>query len=165
MAQHTDFSSIEQFESTLRAEMSAFHDFNELLQAEKIALASDEIDRLADLAQLKTEKVLQLSQLAEQRNLFLAAHSCLPDQPGMEEWCRRTRGQLGQRIHTLWQGMLDEARRAHRQNQENGVLIELKLEHNQQALNVIKTAANQQGVYGPDGKTLAAHPGRPIGKV
>lgn len=165
MAEQADFHSTEQFEATLVAEMAGFRDFNELLQAEKMALASDEIDRLADLAQLKSEKVVQLSHLAEQRNLFLAAHSCLPDQPGMEEWCRRTRGQLGQRIHTLWENMLTEARKAHHQNQENGALIELKLEHNQQALTVLRAAANQQGVYGPDGRPLSQHPGRPIGKV
>lgn len=165
MTELSQYGDINQFAATLQAEMTAFQQFHELLLAEKIALSRNEIDRLPELAQLKSEKILQLSQLAEQRNLYLAAHSCLPDQAGMEEWYRRSRGEIGKRLYKLWQDMLTQARSVHRLNQENGALIELKLQHNQQALAVIRAAANQNGVYGRDGLTHASHSGRPIDKV
>lgn len=161
----SQYGDVTEFAATLQAEQAAFQQFYELLQAEKDALSRNEVDRLPELAQLKSEKILQLSQLAEQRNLYLAAHSCLPDQAGMEEWYRRSRGETGIRLYKIWQDMLKQARAAHQLNQENGALIELKLQHNQQALAIIRAAANQNGVYGRDGLTQASHSGRPIDKV
>lgn len=51
-------------------------------------------------------------------------------------------------------------------NEANGKLIALRLQHNQQALNVLMAAANTAATYGPDGQQQQSGPGsRILGKA
>lgn len=51
-----------------------------------------------------------------------------------------------------WQKILELAREVSRQNQLNGELIQHRLQHNQQMLNIIREAAGTP-LYGADGKS------------
>lgn len=50
-------------------------------------------------------------------------------------------------------------------NEANGKLIALRLQHNQQALNVLLAAADTAATYGPDGQQQAGLGSRILGKA
>ena len=50
-------------------------------------------------------------------------------------------------------------------NEANGKLIALRLQHNQQALNVLMAAANTAATYGPDGQQQSGLGSRILGKA
>ncbi len=50
-------------------------------------------------------------------------------------------------------------------NEANGKLIALRLQHNQQALNVLLAAANTVATYGPDGQQHSGVGSRILGKA
>lgn len=152
---------------SLDAELAGFRDFVQALQTEQEALVQGDVDSLLELARLKSEKVVFLSQLAEQRNRFLVVQGANPDHGGMTNWLRQQKtGQTAQHLAETWKQLLEQAEIAQQLNQVNGTMIESRLRHNQQALAVLQTAANQSiNLYGPDGQTHATGLGRPLGKV
>lgn len=152
------------FITNLEAERRAFSDFAELLQTEHEALMRGDIDRLASLAQMKSDKVISLSKMEEQRNRFLSSAGFSPDQHGMDAWLRAHANESPQSIK-IWQEMLAKARQAQQLNASNGAMIEQKLSHNRQALAILQSAANLTNTYGPDGQTHSGSRGRPLGKV
>lgn len=152
---------------SLDAELAGFRDFVQALQTEQEALVQGDVDSLLELARLKSEKVVFLSQLAEQRNRFLLAQGSDPDHGGMTNWLRQQKtGQAAQHLAETWKQLLEQAAIAQQLNQVNGTMIESRLRHNQQALTILQSAANQSiNLYGPDGQTHATGLGRPLGKV
>lgn len=153
------------FVAGLLAERRAFNEFVELLQTEQETLQRGDVDRLVSLAQLKSDKVVTLAQIEDQRNRKLAAAGFTPDQTGMTSWLKQHAWEFPDAERT-WAELLSKARQAQMLNQSNGILIEQKLRHNQQALAILQAAANQASTYGPDGQTHAGkRGGRPLGKV
>lgn len=148
----------------LEAELRAFRDFIQALQTEQDALVQGNVDPLLELARIKSEKVVLLSQLAEIRARFLGAQGCSQEHGGMTKWLRQ-RNEGNPQIAKLWQQLLTLAENAKQLNQINGRLIDTRLRNNQQALALLQAAANQTALYGPDGQTQAPGLGRPIGKV
>lgn len=59
----------------------------------------------------------------------------------------------------------DLASTAQALNETNGRLIALRLQHNQQALNVLLAAANTAATYGPDGQQQPGLGSRILGKA
>jgi flagella synthesis protein FlgN len=59
----------------------------------------------------------------------------------------------------------DLANEASALNEANGKLIALRLQHNQQALNVLLAAANSAATYGPDGQQQSGLGSRILGKA
>ena len=55
----------------------------------------------------------------------------------------------------LWESIRERADQVARLNRTNGLLIGIRLEHNQRMLNFIEEAAGK-GLYGPDGQARAA---------
>lgn len=154
-----------EFIANLLVEHRAFDEFVELLQSEQEALQRGDVDRLVSLAQLKSNKVVALAQIEDQRNRKLAASGFKPDLAGMGTWLKQHAGDFPGAEKT-WTELLSKARQAQMLNQSNGILIEQKLRHNQQALAILQAAANQASTYGPDGQTHAGkRGGRPLGKV
>ncbi|GAO37522.1 FlgN [Sulfuricella sp. T08] len=148
----------------LEAELRAFQDFIKVLQTEQDALVQGNVDPLLELARIKSEKVVLLSQLAENRARFLSALGYPQEQGGMMKWLQQRDGG-NPHIAELWQQLLALAENAQQLNQINGSMIDTQLRNNQQALAILQAAANQSALYGPDGQTQALGLGRPIGKV
>lgn len=149
----------------LEAECQGFQAFCEILEAEARALTAGEIDKLGHLAQLKSDKVVQLSRLAERRNRILAAQALGSDRQGMARWIELHAADGNGDAGETWRRLLEIAERARRLNDQNGAMIEAKLRHNQKALAVFQSAATQLDLYGPDGKTRNGTSIRPIDKV
>ncbi|HUW50894.1 MAG TPA: flagellar protein FlgN [Sulfuricella sp.] len=155
-------TSPDDFAKSLDAELRAFLDFIQVLQTEQEALIQGNVDFLVELAQVKSEKVILLSQYAMSRSRFLGTQGCAPEQGGMGKWLRQ---HDNPQITEIWRQLLEHAETAQQLNQINGVMIETKLRNNQQALAVLQSAANKSALYGPDGQTHAPGMGRPLGKV
>jgi len=150
----------------LEAELRAFQDFIQALQTEQDALVQGNVDPLLELARIKSEKVVLLSQLAESRTRFLSAQGYSPQEHGgMTKWLQQQRDGGNPQIAELWQQLLALAENAQQLNQINGSMIDTRLRNNQQALTILQVAANQSALYGPDGQTQTLGLGRPIGKV
>lgn len=149
---------------SLQAESDAFLDFTQTLRIEQEALIQGEVDQLLELARVKSEKIVLLSQLAERRNRFLTGLGYDPLHGGMERWISQ-HAQDAPEIGKSWNNLLENAREARHLNQTNGVMIETRLQHNQQALSALQAASSQISLYGPDGQTQSTGLGRPLGKV
>jgi flagella synthesis protein FlgN len=160
-----DIADTPSFLAALAAERESFKEFHEILQTEQAALAQGQVDRLIGIAQLKTSKILQLSELAERRNRFLANHGLPPDQTGIVSWSEKMPSGNGRSALAVWAEILEAARAAQKLNLANGAMIEAKLQHNQAALAILQSATNQASTYGPDGKPHASGSGRPLGQV
>lgn len=155
--------------SALKRELLAFGQFHSLLQAEQDALVSGNTDSLISLAQQKNEKVIELTQLAEQRNQFLTERAGSTNQIGMEAWLDSFDPADKQGAGKIWRELIELARNAKSLNQHNGQLIHTRLANNQQALAVLMSAnAASSNLYGKDGQAYATPPsgsGRPLGKA
>ncbi|MDP1683179.1 MAG: flagellar protein FlgN [Burkholderiales bacterium] len=169
MAQGPDSGGLEAFLSALKRELLAFRQFHSLLQAEQDALVSGNTDSLIALAQQKNEKVIELTQLAEQRNRFLTDRVGSTNQIGMEAWLDSFDPADKQGVGKWWRELIELARNAKTLNQHNGQLIHTRLASNQQALAVLMSAnATTSNLYGKDGQAYATPPtgsGRPLGKA
>ena len=154
-----------EFVDNLLVEHRAFNEFVEILQTEQETLQKGDVDRLVSLAQIKSDKVVSLAKIEDQRNRKLAAAGFKADQFGMSTWLKQHAKDFPG-AEKIWTEILSKARQAQMLNQANGIMIEQKLRHNQQALAILQAAANQASTYGPDGQTHAGKPGgRPLGKV
>lgn len=122
---------------------------------------SGDIDRLTPLVEEKSRVAVRLSQFAEQRNQLLIAAALPATRSGMETWLSR----LGPADPTrkAWQNLIVLTAEAQALNESNGKLIAMRMQHNQQALNVLLAAANQASLYGPDGQTKPSGGGRLFG--
>lgn len=154
------------FLAKLSRERDCFRQFLEILEREQEVLVQGQVDTLTDIAQKKSGKVLELAQLAEARNRFLAGNGLPPDQAGVSAWL----GALGnapeaQEARRAWDELVAVAKAARQLNETNGAMIELQLQHNQQALAVLMSAANQAALYGPDGQRLSGGGGRSFDKA
>lgn len=159
-------ANAEELAASVQAELDAFQQFVQVLQTEQEALIQGDIDRLIDLTRIKSEKVVLLSQLAAKRARFLASQGFAAEQGGMEKWLTRHDADGPRKISPTWGSLIEQATRAQHLNQTNGVMIETRLRHNQQALTVLQAAALQQSsIYGPDGQTHVSGMGRALGKV
>ncbi len=153
--------------AALAEERDTFRAFGELLEQEAAALDTGNADALLAIAQAKVDKVVTLNRLSEARNRFLTSRGLPGDQPGMAALLA-TQQVVPEHtaLQTVWSELLDAAKAARERNYANGVAIELKLQHNQQALAVLQAAANRGStLYGPDGQALAGAGARHLDKV
>lgn len=144
------------FVAALETEHATFEAFVGVLEAESAALAGDDIDALPLLARAKSDKVVQLSQLFEERRSYLRAAGFEADRTGMAQWMIAHGGPDGARLSRLWNSLLERAAHAQKLNEANGALIETRLRFNQSALAALQAAARNTAGYGPDGSTTLA---------
>lgn len=166
MSEGSGAHSPESFVVGLKAEFEAFRTFHQLLESEQAALSGGDIDAVVGIAQRKAAQVALLGQMAESRNRYLKSATGMTDQLGLDAWQAKYDSQGRSGAARAWQGLLDLARSAKALNEQNGALINLNLQHNQQALAVLRGAASQTtNLYGPDGHAYSPGLGRPLGKA
>lgn len=126
-------------------------------------MVAGDIDRLTPLVEEKTRVATRLGQFAEQRNQLLTAAALPTTRKGMETWLSRLAP--ADPTHKTWQSLITVTAEAQALNESNGKLIAMRMQHNQQALNVLLAAANQASLYGPDGQTKPSGGGRLFGSA
>ena len=122
-----------------------------LLDEERQLLANGGVDGdgLARVAQAKLEQFQALERFETQRRQVQRRLGYDDDQAG------DVRAAADAGCAGLWESIRERADQAARLNRTNGVLIGIRLEHNQRMLNFIEEAAGK-GLYGPDGQARAA---------
>ena len=123
----------------------------DLLDDERRLLGDGAVDGdgLARVAQAKQEQFQALERFETQRRQVQRRLGYDDDRAG-DAQAAADAGCAG-----LWASIRERADQAARLNRTNGVLIGIRLEHNQRMLNFIEEAAGK-GLYGPDGQARAA---------
>lgn len=146
------------FAADTKAEYEVFQEFHRTLQLEHTALIQGETEHLLQLAPRKSELIEKLAifSMARSHMLQAAGHennsagiAALLDALGVDAATRK-----------LWNDLLTLAREAEQVNRSNGILIETHLRHNQQALAVLRAAANPGSLYGANGQISNMSGGR-----
>lgn len=155
--------SDESFASNLRQERKMTEIFLDILKKEQEALIGDDIERLETLPRDKAEIVMQLAELARQRDKALIEQSLSTDRKGMETLLARRSD--AETVTVEWHELLRLAEAAQQLNQINGEIITTRLRHNQRSLVAIQNATGAAPLYGPTGKTSTLKGGRQLGQV
>jgi flagella synthesis protein FlgN len=147
----------------LEQEQATLDRFIELLQQEQAALVSADVDKLQLLSEPKQKLSEKLNVLVQQRIALLDRDGFSTDAAGVQAWLSKQPATVAE----AWNKLLVGAQKAQRLNQTNGKLIQTHLQHNQQALATLMSAANKADVYGADGqpRTGSTPTQRTIGKV
>lgn len=162
MGNDTALSPTADFTSRLHAERDALKEFVALLETEQQVLLEGNIEQLSALTNNKTQAAHELSKLGSARISDLLARGAKSGNSGITAWLQ---------AHIpdclpVWLSIQQLAEQAQQLNRTNGVLIQTKQRHNQQALAVLQNAAQSaSGLYGPDGQTRLPTSGRTLGSV
>lgn len=138
------------FAAALQAERDALAAFVDLLRGEEQFLVRGDAEGVAALASDKAARIEQLSLLGAQRNERLAMNSLAASADGMLTWLRRN-PELTATVGELWQDLLAQAETARQINQNNGLMIDSRLQQTRLKLAVLQSGAASEGVYRPDG--------------
>lgn len=136
------------------AEAAALQRFVALLERERKVLIKGEVDRLFDIVREKNDLAVQLALLSTQRGSVLAADGLAPDRSGMAAWFAAH--PAASDAQGVWSSLLSLASEARELNRDNGNLIQLRLQHNAQALEALLGANASLKLYGPDGQSTPA---------
>jgi flagella synthesis protein FlgN len=154
--QQTNATATE-FLSNLNDEYTALRAFVVLLEDEQRILLSQNSEELLSLAEAKIQLANKIAALSEARQRFLPEIT-----RDMLEWLKRNAPQG----LPIWHEARQLAANAHRLNQTNGELIQIKLRYNQQALGALYGAAQSvAGLYGADGQPNLPTSSRTLGSV
>lgn len=144
----------------IATERDATLSFIDLLRREQGTLQQIDVSALAPLADEKMQQVQRLAQLADGRNRWLATLGHSGDRSGMEHVLHDYPAATD-----VWNELLQLAETAAHLNKINGVLIDQRLRHNQQALAVLQAASSRDsGLYGSNGQPQASSGGHPLGE-
>ena len=143
---------------TLETEADTVARFVEQLKLEQVALTNGDIDEIVAFTQSKSTLASELTSLANQRNSALASLGLAADRAGIEAWFERHT--LDVRARNAWSRILSLASEARELNRVNGELIQIRMQHNAQALAAMQGASRSLHLYGPDGQTAPRLSGR-----
>lgn len=140
-----------EFVVNLQLEQDAIKAFIEILEKEQNALVQGNIENLDYLASQKTQIIKKLADLGDKRDQYLAGQGLsLDTECGNNQLLSEDT-----LINTIWTELLQLAKTAKQLNQTNGTIISTRLQQSQQALAVLKSAAGNVSLYGPQGQTMA----------
>ncbi|AEC19300.1 putative chaperon of flagellar synthesis [Pusillimonas sp. T7-7] len=147
-------STITQLHTCLENETSLVCEFIELLEAEAQVLTDGgHEEELAVSTAKKDAYARQLAQAAETRQTLLATLGHGADRTGLDAAANEYPA-----LRAASDRLLEQTRKASELNASNGAIIDTFLEHNQQALDMLRTLAGAQSLYDAKGRT------RPGGK-
>ncbi len=144
----------------IEAEAIQLKEFITLLEQEEALLSSGDTDALLALIPDKNERYRRLQRLSDDRSLLLG-------RLGLVTTDASIRGLLDglPRVLARWNEVLDLARTASERNTINGKLILERMAHNQAALTVLLSAADQPPLYDAEGHTRAVGGRRMLGSA
>lgn len=122
--------------------------FIDILDAEQDLLTGSpaEPDRLSALTEDKAACASKMEELEQARQTILSEQGYPTDRTGAERLAQAA-GCL-----PLWQSFVERVGHAQARNRLNGMLINQRLEINEEALSTINSVSGS-GLYGPDGQT------------
>ncbi|MBY0475733.1 MAG: flagellar protein FlgN [Nitrosomonas sp.] len=143
---------IAHFMNELKAESNSLHAFIEILKKEESALIAGKLDDIDYLTSDKTKLIRELIQRDDHRNVFFHKIGLSLDRKIIDSWLNELAEQNSE-IKALWRELLNLARTAQQFTHSNGLIIANRLQHNQQFLAALHSAAGNTALYGPKGQT------------
>ena len=144
----------------LHAERDALISFVALLETEQQALIGANTEKLVALSDSKIQAANELGKLAVERKNELNTCGASEGAGSATAWLKSNALEL----LPIWQSIQQLAGKAQQMNRTNGILIQSRLRHNQQALMALQNAARTtSGLYGPDGQPHLETSGRILG--
>jgi flagella synthesis protein FlgN len=153
------------FISSLRAELAAFREFHQILQAEQECLLHSNVDALPTITERKSQQLERLAALAAVRTVYLDSLHLTPNRAGVAQWLALHAGNEAPGLSDTWDQLLQLAAEARALNESNGTLIATQLNHNHAALFTLQSAARSLSTYGPDGHTELPTGQRELGRA
>lgn len=147
--------------ATVAEEGRALRAFLDILEREYEALQGQQFDALFGLAEEKNVACTGLGKLSMQRSQALAAAGVAPGRVACDAYMQLPSSGTA----AAWADLIALTSRARELNQRSGTLISAQLQHNQQALAVLLSAADQAALYGADGQSHAAPSARHFGSA
>ena len=140
----------------LNKELAELRKFLILLSAEQQSLLNNDAETLLSLSDEKTQAAKHLIEMRDSRRLSLLTR----DLSSMEIWVEKQ----APNCQGVWSEIRKLAAQAQHLNTTNGELIQSRMRHNQQALNVLyNSSKNATGIYGRDGQANLGSSGRHLG--
>ncbi|GAB2798487.1 hypothetical protein GCM10027040_26490 [Halomonas shantousis] len=136
------------YRDCLTRQKAALETFVALLDEEHLQLAQGRIDG-ESLSRLAVDKQRIAAEMEEQEHARLAAQRAAGYGDGQRGAERAAQANA---CHDDWQAMRTLAEQARQKNRMNGLVIQLRLEHNQRTINFLSEAAGS-ALYGPNGQS------------
>lgn len=140
----------------LTEELSSFGQFCLFLREEREALACNDAAALARITGQKQEICDKLIHLEKARQAHLGVGANNPAEALKA---------LDSQLHQQWLRLIELAREAQNLNQVNGVIIETRMKHNQQALALLKSGAEITATYTAGGQSSNPSGSRLLGSA
>lgn len=140
-------------QSAVAQEAALLSRFIALLQEEQAVLQEGQADRLPAIAKQKTMLYEELNAAALQRNTLLKAAGLNIDKAGMDAWFAAHSTEKA--LQLAWRQLLKAAEEARQLNEQNGLIIKLRLQATGDALSVLHHQAQGRTLYGRDGQSSA----------
>ncbi len=140
----------------LTEELTSFGQFCLFLRAEREALACNDSAALTRITGQKQEVCDKLVNLEKARQAHLGIGANNPAEALKV---------IDSNLHQQWLRLIELAREAQNLNQVNGVIIETRLKHNQQALALLKSGAEITATYTAGGQSTNVGSSRLLGSA
>lgn len=158
-------ASAEGFVAGLVDERITLGSFSHLLQVEQDALVQGQADRVAELAVDKATQIEALTRLSDQRSRYLSSQGLSGNAEGIKIWLSRN-PEFASAAKKAWSELMTVVETARQLNQDNGILIESKLQQNRQKLAVLQSSgASSDSVYHSDGRLSPLRSARPFSQA
>lgn len=142
--------SLPKLHSCLQDEIHAMTALAELLKTEEAALVDGNVNELSRLTQEKSQLIMQLSNLENDRKACLGQHGYSSDAKGMQDYFLKVPAEST--AAKDWEKLLQISEQAKEINRTNGVLINRQFNRNQSALNILQQNHATGAMYGPNGQ-------------
>lgn len=142
--------SLPKLHTCLQDEIDAMTTLAELLKAEEAALVDGNVSELSRLTQDKSQLIMQLSKLENERKACLIQQGYSSDAKGMQDYFLKAATELS--AAKDWEKLLHISEQAKEINRTNGVLINRQFNRNQSALNILQQNHPTGTMYGPNGQ-------------
>lgn len=156
----TDPSVLARLAQLIDTEATLMRRFVALLEREEALLVAGETDALLALTREKSESYHQLQRQHDTRTLLLGREGLENTAASLRALCRAMPETLSR-----WDEILSLASEARSRNEINGKLITERMQHNQAALSVLLSAADQPQLYDAEGAARPTGRGRHLGSA
>lgn len=159
-------NALQQLSSILQSELNHSSQLAQLLQQERDALKSADLEQVDYLTRQKQPHLVQLEQLGRQREQLLKAAGFPGGKSGLQAFIANHDPQQADPVKALLARLREAAKHCRDSNQINGGIVNVNRQHLVRALTILRGRDPESGAYGPGGEYTSQVVRQPlIGRV
>jgi flagella synthesis protein FlgN len=159
-------SAFQQLSSILQSELNQSKQLQSLLQQEREALKTADLDTIQSITQQKQSPLVQLEQLGRQRDYVLKAAGFPVGKAGLEAFIANQAESDSNKIKQVLSELRQVAKSCREDNQINGGILNVNRQYLVRALSILRGRDPETGAYGPGGEFTSQVVRQPlIGRV